>query len=105
MVTQYCFSLWHYELCGDDDSEGRDDDDDGDGDVESAGDNDWLVTMVLVVTQLLKEGGTVPPPFNIIPTLKVTNIIVTIIQGDFFHWNPPKKLKFGKPRLGEFTFT
>ena len=38
-----------------------------------------LVTMVLVVTQFLKEGGTVPPPFNIIPTLKVTNIIVTII--------------------------
>ena len=79
MVTQYCFSLWHYELCDDDDSEGRDDDDDGDGDVESAGDNDWQVTVVLVVTQFLKEGGTVPPPFNIIPTLKVTNIIVTII--------------------------
>ena len=71
--------LWHYELCDDDDSEGRDDDDDGDGDVESAGDNDWQVTVVLVVTQFLKEGGTVPPPFNIIPTLKVTNIIVTII--------------------------
>ena len=28
-----------------------------------------------------------------------------IIQGDFFHWYPPKKLKYGKPRLGESTST
>ena len=27
------------------------------------------------------------------------------IQGDFFHWYPPKKLKYGKPRLGESTLT
>ena len=27
------------------------------------------------------------------------------IQGDFFHWYPPKKLKHGKPRLGESTLT
>ena len=25
------------------------------------------------------------------------------IQGDFFHWYPPKKFKYGKPRLGEST--
>ena len=27
------------------------------------------------------------------------------IQGDFFHWYPPKKLKYGKPRLGDSTLT
>ena len=27
------------------------------------------------------------------------------IQGDFFHWASPKKLKYGKPRLGESTLT
>ena len=28
------------------------------------------------------------------------------IQGVFFsHWYPPKKLKYGKPRLGESTLT
>ena len=27
------------------------------------------------------------------------------IQGDFFHWYPPKKLKCGKPRLSESTLT
>ena len=25
--------------------------------------------------------------------------------GCFFHWYPPKKLKYGKPRLGESTAT
>ena len=27
------------------------------------------------------------------------------IQGVFFHWYPPKKLKYGKSRLGESTLT
>ena len=27
------------------------------------------------------------------------------IQGVFFHWYPPKKSKYGKPRLGESTLT
>ena len=27
------------------------------------------------------------------------------IQGVFFNWYPPKKLKYGKPRLGESTAT
>ena len=27
------------------------------------------------------------------------------LQGVFFHWYPPKKLKYGKPRLGESTLT
>ena len=27
------------------------------------------------------------------------------IQGVFFNWYPPKKLKYGKPRLGESTLT
>ena len=28
-----------------------------------------------------------------------------VIQGVFFHWYPPKELKYGKPRLGESTLT
>ena len=27
------------------------------------------------------------------------------IQGDFFHWYPPEKLKYVKPRLGESMLT
>ena len=27
------------------------------------------------------------------------------LQGVFFHWYPPKKLKYRKPRLGESTLT
>ena len=27
------------------------------------------------------------------------------IQGNFFHWYPPKKFKYRKPRLGESTLT
>ena len=27
------------------------------------------------------------------------------VQGVFFNWYPPKKLKYGKPRLGESTLT
>ena len=29
----------------------------------------------------------------------------TIVQGVFFNWYPPKKLKYGKPRLGVSTLT
>ena len=33
-------------------------------------------------------------------------IALTIdIQGVFFNWYPPKKLKYGKPRLGVSTLT
>ena len=28
-----------------------------------------------------------------------------MIQGVFFNWYPPKKLKYGKPRLGVSTLT
>ena len=27
------------------------------------------------------------------------------LQGVFLHWASPKKLKYGKPRLGEFSLT
>ena len=27
------------------------------------------------------------------------------MTGCFFHWYPPKKLKYGKPRLGKSTLT
>ena len=30
---------------------------------------------------------------------------IVIVQGDFFHWYPTKKLKYGKPRLDESTLT
>ena len=33
------------------------------------------------------------------------NTDISYLQGDFFHWYPPKKLKYGKPRLGESTLT
>ena len=31
--------------------------------------------------------------------------ILQIVQGVFFHWYSPEKLKYGKPRLGESTLT
>ena len=33
------------------------------------------------------------------------NIHVIITYRVFFHWYPPKKLKYGKPRLGESMLT
>ena len=33
------------------------------------------------------------------------SVVLPIIQGVFFNWYPPKKLKYGKPRLGESTLT
>ena len=47
---------------------------------------------------------------NYIDFIKITlniNLINwnLIIQGVFFNWYPPKKLKYGKPRLGESTLT
>ena len=35
----------------------------------------------------------------------VSGKLLFIVQGVFFNWNPPKKLKYGKPRLGESTAT
>ena len=31
--------------------------------------------------------------------------LMAVDTGCFFHWYPPKKLKYGKPRLGESTLT
>ena len=45
------------------------------------------------------EGIVRGPPFV---DLKVSRITV-VVQGDFFHWYPPKK--YGKHRLGESTLT
>ena len=33
--------------------------------------------------------------------MKFTPTLHFIIQGVFFNWYPPKKLKYGKPRLGD----
>ena len=35
----------------------------------------------------------------------VVVIVFFFVQGVFFHWYPPKKSKYGKPRLGESTLT
>jgi hypothetical protein len=35
----------------------------------------------------------------------VDDSTLEIIQGGFFNWPPPKKLKYVKPRLGESTLT
>ena len=32
------------------------------------------------------------------------NQVIQFIQGVFLHWASPKKLKYGKPRLGESYF-
>ena len=32
-------------------------------------------------------------------------VVTRLIEDDFFHWASPKKLKYGKPRLGESTLT
>ena len=32
-------------------------------------------------------------------------IVMIVIQGVSFNWYPPKKLKYGKPRLGKSTLT
>ena len=31
--------------------------------------------------------------------------MLQLVQGVFLNWYPPKKLKYGKPRLGESTLT
>ena len=37
--------------------------------------------------------------------IKSSSSSIDDIQGVFFNWYPPKKLKYGKPRLGESTAT
>ena len=41
---------------------------------------------------------------NKIPTDKILGGVVQNCR-DFFHWYPPKKLTYGKPRLGESMLT
>ena len=31
-------------------------------------------------------------------------VVLNMMQGDFFHYAPHKKLKYGKPILGESTY-
>ena len=37
--------------------------------------------------------------------LQFASDVQLYIQGVFFNWYPPKKLKYVKPRLGESTLT
>ena len=39
------------------------------------------------------------------PCPVVACLVVRLVQGGFFHWYPPKKLKYGKLRLDESTLT
>ena len=50
------------------------------------------------------EEGILEVAPNTLPK-KITIKAQMIIQGVFFNWYPPKKLKYGKPRLGESTLT
>ena len=49
--------------------------------------------------------------FNLIHTLSVNEekklslVMAVYVQGVFFNWYPPKKLKYGKPRLDVSTLT
>ena len=60
-----------------------------------------------------REGGGLKIMFKVVTycayclhmVLLLHNPMPSTIQGDFFHWYPPKKLKYGKPRLGESTLT
>ena len=48
--------------------------------------SDWVLSNLIIWSQLI-----------------ISHLI--ILQGVFSHWYPPKKLKYGKPRLGESTLT
>ena len=41
--------------------------------------------------------------YNVFRILNYNVFVIFELQGVFFHWYPPKKLKLGKPRLGEST--
>ena len=43
--------------------------------------------------------------FDLKKSVTRTSLLDVLIQGAFLHWASPKKLKYGKPRLGESTLT
>ena len=56
----------------------------------------------LDITQNVQVYGIFcPPDFN----LFLSRWRKTFIPGNFFHRYPPKKIKYGKPRFGEYTLT
>ena len=59
----------------------------------------WTVdTLLILVRNLLAL-------INVKMQVLTYNLPKQIIHGDFFHWCPPEKLKYRKPRLGESTLT
>ena len=50
-------------------------------------------------------GSNIFPEIISLKAISHYDIQPCIIQGVFFHWYPPKKLKYGKPGLGESTAT
>ena len=58
--------------------------------------------MILIILMIFLSS-----PFLLLIFSPVLGFICSVIflQGDFFHWYPAKKLKYGKPRSGESTLT
>ena len=70
----------------------------------------WAQTILITLFNLFQTTFTTNHPENTLQSIYWGNIFFKqisydIIQGDSFHWYPPKKLKDGKPGLGEFTLT
>ena len=92
-------------------------------DFKPSNDNKSVLAMQILIFSLASNNGhfyppepfhepsTSPPPrpqYNILPTSASCELLCTLylIHGVFFlHWAFPKKLKYGKPRLGESTLT
>ena len=77
---------------------------------------DDMVTMVLMMmTMVMEVVSTTVRKFHCFWALYIHHniqyvysdcIVYTLYTGCFFlRWYPPKKLKYGKPRLGESTAT
>ena len=67
-----------------------------------------LIWVILRQATLATQEG--PQPYTIGTMMMIKRIFyphpfIWYIQGVFLNWHPPKKLKYVKPRLGEFTLT
>ena len=55
----------------------------------------WGILLPLLAVLLLGAGLSFPLFYR----------CLSVVQGVFFNWYPPKKLKYGKPSLGVSTLT
>ena len=60
---------------------------------------DWhkCISAILSISRIKDQGSRIKD--------QCSNVKKIYVQGVFFNWYPPKKLKYGKPRLGESTLT